>query len=99
MSGQLLRARRADNAKLWEWQYNGVQYNRASESIIITKDTEPLYQKLIGMGYPEENFYRPLKDLWLIPFHLPARHGSLTIRGTLKKSLSMATTSSFFFPI
>ena len=67
MSGQLLRARRANNAKLWEWQYNGVQYNRASESIIITKDTEPLYQKLIGMGYPEENFYRPLKDLWLIP--------------------------------
>lgn len=66
MSGQLLRARRADNPKLWEWQNNGVLYNRASESIIITADTEPLYQKLIEMGYPEENFYRPLKDLWLI---------------------------------
>lgn len=63
MCGQRLFARIANNPKLWVWSFNSAQLLEADKAVIITDDNQPLYRKLIEIGYPEDNFLYPLKDL------------------------------------
>lgn len=63
MCGQRLFARIANNPKLWVWSFNSARLLGADKAVIITDDNQPLYRKLIEIGYPEDNFLYPLKDL------------------------------------
>ena len=63
MCGQRLFARIANNPKLWVWSFNSVRLLAADKAVIITDDNQPLYRKLIEIGYPEDNFLYPLRDL------------------------------------
>lgn len=63
MCGQRLFARIANNPKLWVWSFNSAQLLEADKAVIITDDNQPLYRKLIEIGYPEDNLLYPLKDL------------------------------------
>lgn len=63
MCGQRLFARIANNPKLWVWNFNSAHLLEADKAVIITDDNQPLYRKLIEIGYPEDNFLYPLKDL------------------------------------
>lgn len=64
--GQVLKARRDSEPKLWQWSTNIVNTRFASQSLIITDDDQPITQMLIDYGYPHDNLIRPLKDLALV---------------------------------
>ena len=64
--GQVLKARRDSEPKLWQWSTNIVNTRFASQSLIITGDDQPITQMLIDYGYPANNLIRPLKDLALV---------------------------------
>ena len=64
--GQVLRARKDSEPKLWQWSINLVNTIYKSQALIITDDDQPITQMLIDYGYPEINLIHPLKDLRLI---------------------------------
>ena len=66
MAGQSLSARQDSEPRLWEWSFPLFSDLDFRQSLIITSDTEPIAQMLQDYGYPNDNFYRPLKDLTLV---------------------------------
>ena len=66
MAGQSLSARQDSEPRLWEWSFPLYSDLDFRQSLIITSDTEPIAQMLQDYGYPNDNFYRPLKDLTLV---------------------------------
>ena len=66
MAGSILRHETNHNAKLFTWQFNAATLPGLENTLIITKETEPIALKLLEMGYPSALFEFPLKDLALI---------------------------------
>ena len=66
MAGSILRHETNLNPKLFTWQFNAATFPNLENTLIITKETEPIALKLVEMGYPSALFELPLKDLALI---------------------------------
>lgn len=66
MAGSFLRHETNLDPRLFTWQFNAATFPDLENTLIITKETEPIAQKLVEMGYPSALFENPLKDLALI---------------------------------
>ncbi len=63
MTGNILRHEVNTNPRLFSWAFNAATFPNLENTLIVTKETEPIAQKLLKMGYQSELFYNPLKDL------------------------------------
>lgn len=66
MTGNILRHETNTNPRLFSWAFNAATFPDLENTLIVTKETGPIAQKLLEMGYPSELFYNPLKDLTLV---------------------------------
>lgn len=66
MAGQIIRARQDSEPRLWEWISNAALTEDGKNTLIITKDDQPIAQMMKDYGYPQELFYKPLRNLSLI---------------------------------